>query len=546
MRAAIYSRFSTDKQTESSIADQLRVCRERAEKEGWRVVATFEDQGISGAALGNRPGVQEMMTAGLARQFDVLLVMELSRLSRSQADLPKTIDRLAAKGVRVIGVQDGYDSARKGHKLQAGLSGIIGEAFREMVSDKTFAALETRAKGGRPTGGRAYGYTSQNEVVEPEAAIVREVFSRYAAGESQRALAADLNRRGVFSPRGRPWMVSALHAILHNERYIGKLIWNKTAWRKDPDTGRRLPVDRDRAEWIVTDREDLRIVPDTTWNQVRSRDTPAVYGSHQARPRYALSGLLVCGDCGAPMTLCGGAKSKSIGAQRYICNTYRNHGSVEGIGCTNSVGVSRAVAEELLIEPIKEKLLNDRKFLAAVAELKKQEQKISNRKNGNSPANLRERSKHAPIFGDTLPHVATESLVLAQKVSAIESAVAAGALTSRDGQAHVARLRAEAARSSRTVDLPLDEASHLANVERLRAALVGACVDALRDALRRVLGTVRCTPEGNGKGRYLHARFDGGDYPLLDWLVFGDGQPAHCALVAGARSERGINLVRNH
>lgn len=55
-------------------------------------------------------------------------------------------------------MQDGYDSARRGHKLQAGLSGIIGEVFREMVKDRTYAALKSRAKEGRANGGRAYGY----------------------------------------------------------------------------------------------------------------------------------------------------------------------------------------------------------------------------------------------------------------------------------------------------------------------------------------------------------------------------------------------------
>ena len=55
-----------------------------------------------------------------------------------------TIDRLIARDVRVIGVQDGYDSNRKGHKLQAGLSGIMGEAFRDMIKDRTHGALENR------------------------------------------------------------------------------------------------------------------------------------------------------------------------------------------------------------------------------------------------------------------------------------------------------------------------------------------------------------------------------------------------------------------
>lgn len=141
MRAVIYSRFSTDRQNESSIADQLRVCTEYADRQGWGIVERYEDQGISGAALGNRPGVLRLQEAALARRLDVVLVTDLSRLSRSNGDLSKMIDRPTAKGIRVIGVQDGYDSSRRGHKLQAGLSGIIGEAFREMVKDRTYAAL---------------------------------------------------------------------------------------------------------------------------------------------------------------------------------------------------------------------------------------------------------------------------------------------------------------------------------------------------------------------------------------------------------------------
>jgi DNA invertase Pin-like site-specific DNA recombinase len=61
------------------------------------------------------------------------------------------------RGVRVAGGQDGDGSARKGHKLQAGLAGIIGEAFREMVAERTYSAPESRAQRGQPTGGCAYG-----------------------------------------------------------------------------------------------------------------------------------------------------------------------------------------------------------------------------------------------------------------------------------------------------------------------------------------------------------------------------------------------------
>ena len=167
----------------------------------------FRGSGIKGAAVGNRPGMPALQQAGAAQLVDAVLVTDLSRLSRSQGDLPKMIDRFVAKGVRVIGVQDGYDSARRGHKLQVGLSGIIGEAFREMVKDRTYAALESRAKERKATGGRAYGYRD-GKVDKGEAYIVREMFGRFADGASCRTIAADLNARRIPSrvvhPRNPP------------------------------------------------------------------------------------------------------------------------------------------------------------------------------------------------------------------------------------------------------------------------------------------------------------------------------------------------------
>ena len=207
----------------------------------------FADEGISGAAVGNRPGVLKLQEAAFAHRVDAVLVTDLSRLSRSTGDLSKMIDRLVAKGIRVVGVQDGYDSSRRGHKLQAGLSGIIGEAFREMVKDRTYAALETRAKEKKATGGRAYGYRD-GKVDKGEAYIIQEIFGRFADGASCRTIAADLNARRIPSPgsswsrkvrRAGGWMGSGVRVMLQNERYRGAIHWNTSEWRKDPDTGKR-------------------------------------------------------------------------------------------------------------------------------------------------------------------------------------------------------------------------------------------------------------------------------------------------------------------
>jgi site-specific DNA recombinase len=411
-RAAIYTRYSTDKQSEDSIAAQVSVCTKHAQTQGSRVAHVFKDEGISGAAIGNRPGFKAMMAAA-GEDFAVLLVMDLSRLSRNQADLPKAIQQLTHKGVRVIGVQDGYDSSRKGHKLQAGFSGVMGEAFRDMVADKTYAALQMRANDGRPTGGRAFGYrvvhelhdtlkdergrpkvmASRLEIDPAQAAVVRDIYLMYAEGASTLGIAAELNRRGVASPgsswrrdqrRKSHWLASTISSnpkrglgILNNEIYRGVVIWNRSRWEKDPDTGVRECRERPGAEWIRQDRPELRIVDDKLWARVRARQAaqsrdvgeavrrgllkglqgrPDGAGRH---PKWLLSGLLKCSRCGASLVMTDG--------HNYSCSSYRNGGVA---ACASGVKVHRTTAERLLLANVKDELLTPELIALVQAEVR--------------------------------------------------------------------------------------------------------------------------------------------------------------------------------
>lgn len=369
MKAVIYSRFSTDRQNESSIADQVRVCAEYATRNDWRLVDKFEDKGISGAAIGNRPGVIKMQEAALARRFDVLLVNDLSRLSRSNGDLSKMLDRIITKGVRVVGVQDGYDSARRGHKLQSGLSGIIAESFRDMIRDRTHAALESRAKDRRPTGGKCYGYRG-NAVYEPEATVVREVFERYVDGASCKTIAAELNVRGVASPgaawnrtmrRCRGWMASGIREMVRNERYTGLIRWNTSEWRKDPDTGRRLRYERPRSEWHEYRSEELRIVPEHLFSRAQERTLSTADNSERlkcgGKSKYLLSGLLRCGVCGSHYILSSN--------NAYSCSGYL------GGDCSNGERIRRDCIERAILDPIRHELLSPERVARMTVEIQK-------------------------------------------------------------------------------------------------------------------------------------------------------------------------------
>jgi site-specific DNA recombinase len=149
MRAYTYARYSTDRQTEASIADQQRRCHEYAKSSGISVAEDFTDQGISGAALGNRPGFLRVMATLAAG--DILLIADLTRLSRSQ-ELAPLLDRLRFRGIRVVGVLDGFDSESPQARMQAGLSGLMSDELRAGIRARTHSALQMRATMGRPTG----------------------------------------------------------------------------------------------------------------------------------------------------------------------------------------------------------------------------------------------------------------------------------------------------------------------------------------------------------------------------------------------------------
>jgi len=99
-RVAIYARFSSAMQSEASIEDQLRICRERAEREGWTVSEIFTDMALSGASM-QRPGVQRLMDEASRCKFDVIVAEALDRLSRDQADVATLFKRLSFHGVLI-------------------------------------------------------------------------------------------------------------------------------------------------------------------------------------------------------------------------------------------------------------------------------------------------------------------------------------------------------------------------------------------------------------------------------------------------------------
>jgi site-specific DNA recombinase len=353
--AIIYARISTRQQSETSIADQLRVCRDYAAKNGLQITHEYSDDAICGAALGNRPGCQAALAALSAG--DTLLLSDTTRLARSQ-ELAPLITRLAHREVLVVGVLDCFRSDNRLASVQAGMSGLVSEEFRRNISERTHSALEMRAKDNRPTGGKCYGFNADGSVDELQAKFVREIFIRSAAGEAMRSIASDLNLRGVPSPgatwkrtvrrRDGRWLVSGIHSILKNERYSGRVVWNRSRWVRDPDSGKRQRRENPATEWIITDCES--IVTRELFDRVRALAEPRrlVGGGAGGKPKFLLSGLLECAVCGAKLIIAGS------GRQAYHCSTHRQGGAA---ACDMKLSAPRDVAETKILETIRHQLL---------------------------------------------------------------------------------------------------------------------------------------------------------------------------------------------
>ena len=375
-RVALYARYSSDHQREASIEDQLRICREQAKREKWKIVGTYKDAGISGASMILRPGIQALLQDAQAGQFDVVLAEALDRISRDQADVATFYKHLKFAGVPIVTLSEGEIS-----ELHVGLKGTMNALFLKDLAAKTHRGIRGRVEDGKSGGGLCFGYNvvkqldargdpirGDREINEAEANVVRRIFREFAAGVGPRTIARTLNEEGVPGPAGKLWSDTTIRGhvkrgtgLVNNELYIGRLIWNRLRYIKDPSTGKRVSRLNPESDWIIKDVPELRIVDDELWQSVRVRQdeiaekfanvTEAVRKHHKKnrlngtrRPKSLLSGLVFCGCCGGPYSL--------RGADRFACSNHISKGA-----CSNSRTIPREELEARVLSGLKDRMM---------------------------------------------------------------------------------------------------------------------------------------------------------------------------------------------
>jgi site-specific DNA recombinase len=254
-RCALYLRQSLD-----ATGEQLAVARQRASclditaRKGWTVVAEFVDNSISASDKRKaRPGYDALVDAYGNGEFDALICYDLDRLTRQPRQLEDWIDAATDRGLLLVTANGEADLSTDGGRMYARIKASVARGEIERKSARQTLAAAQRADRGRPPlGTRLTGYTTAGDVVEGEAVVIREVFRRFAAGDSLRSLAAWLTDSKVPTRRdGDRWSPSTVGTMLRNPRYAGRAIYRGAETGK---TGGWEPLVDDATFVLVTTR----------------------------------------------------------------------------------------------------------------------------------------------------------------------------------------------------------------------------------------------------------------------------------------------------
>ncbi len=298
-KVAIYCRLSEedrdkkhDTDESGSIQNQKAMLLEYAGKQGWELYRLYCDEDCTGADR-RRPEFNRLLQDAEQRRFDIVLCKTQSRFTRELELVEKYIHGLFPLwGIRFVSVVDNADTENKGNKKSRQINGLVNEWYLEDLSENIRSVLDNRRRSGFHIGSFApYGYKKDPEkkghllIDEEAAAVVREVFTRFAQGCGKTAIARSLNDRGIPNPteykrlqglryqqpkrqNGTLWKYYSISHMLVNPVYIGNLVQGKTG-SVSYKTKQCKP--RPPSQWYIVEGTHAPIIDRDLWERVQTK-----------------------------------------------------------------------------------------------------------------------------------------------------------------------------------------------------------------------------------------------------------------------------------
>lgn len=327
MNLVIYARYSSHSQTEQSIEGQLKACYEYAKNNGHTVAGEYIDRAQSGTT-DSRAEFQRMIADSDRHTFDGVLVYQLDRFARNRYDSAINKAKLKKNGVRVLSARENISDDASGI-LVKGVLESMAEYYSAELSQKIRRGMNINAEkclsnGSNPDLGYRVDEERHFHVDREGAAIVREIFERYASGETVADITKDLNARKIKTSHGKEFNKNSLHRLLRNRRYIGYYIY------KDTEKPGGMP----------------RIIDDELFSRVqhildRNKKAPA---RSRGKQEYLLTTKLFCGYCREMMTGYGGKGKSGKAYYYYACNNFKRH------KCAKKTVGKQAIEDRVVLE----------------------------------------------------------------------------------------------------------------------------------------------------------------------------------------------------
>ena len=421
---ALYERLSRDdfgkdddQQRESnSISNQKAMLEEFAARQGFTNIVHFTDDGISGTCF-DRPGFLAMMKEVEAGNVEYLCIKDMSRMGRDYLKVGQIMEILRQRGVRLIAINDGVDSAR-GDDDFTPFRNIMNEYYARDTSRKIRSTFQSKGKSGKHlTGTVIYGYlwneARDQWLVDPEAAdVVKRIFAMTIDGYGPYQIASKLKSEKVLIPSAYlaqhgegvnknktfkdvyGWGSSTICNILEKREYLGHTINFKTRKHFKDKKSHYVPED----EWTIFENTHEAIIDQQTFDLVQKirgnvRRYPDGWG--EAAP---LTGLLYCADCGGKMYVHRTNNGKRI--SQYTCSQY----SKVPVGklCTTQHRINEDVVLSLVSEMLKaiaEYAKHDRaEFVRVVQEAQSSQQTTEVRKQRTRLATAKQRVSELEVL----------------------------------------------------------------------------------------------------------------------------------------------------